>query len=167
MTDFQSHTFILNQASEVSRNRGASLLARPGHSLIAAIRSQHQHESLPLGMYPKSLHLQQPNCCPYREPFQQPCIFFLLFFSFESDSHCVHLAFLALTVQTRLSKNKQDSPDCPVHQHAWPPLFHDTSQLFTLFLLISISSFSRSSRLSSLFIQQSVKFRNTGFKRNN
>lgn len=26
-------------------------MARPGHSLVAAIRSQHQHESLPLGMY--------------------------------------------------------------------------------------------------------------------
>lgn len=29
------------QASDVSRSRGASLMARPGNSLVAAIRSQH------------------------------------------------------------------------------------------------------------------------------
>uniref|UniRef100_A0A8I3WM54 HECT-type E3 ubiquitin transferase n=1 Tax=Callithrix jacchus TaxID=9483 RepID=A0A8I3WM54_CALJA len=51
-----------NYASEVSRNRGASLLTRPGHSLVAAIRSQHQHESLPLAYNDKIVaFLRQPN----------------------------------------------------------------------------------------------------------
>ncbi|KAB1276429.1 E3 ubiquitin-protein ligase HECW1, partial [Camelus dromedarius] len=53
---------LMMSASEVSRNRGASLLARPGHSLVAAIRSQHQHESLPLAYNDKIVaFLRQPN----------------------------------------------------------------------------------------------------------
>ncbi|XP_051023904.1 E3 ubiquitin-protein ligase HECW1 [Acomys russatus] len=55
-------SYSAGEASEVSRNRGASLLARPGHSLIAAIRSQHQHESLPLAYNDKIVaFLRQPN----------------------------------------------------------------------------------------------------------
>ncbi|XP_006872209.1 PREDICTED: E3 ubiquitin-protein ligase HECW1 isoform X1 [Chrysochloris asiatica] len=55
-------SYSAGEASEVSRNRGASLLARPGHSLIAAVRSQHQHESLPLAYNDKIVaFLRQPN----------------------------------------------------------------------------------------------------------
>ncbi|XP_041486651.1 E3 ubiquitin-protein ligase HECW1 isoform X1 [Microtus oregoni] len=55
-------SYSAGEASEVSRNRGASLLARPGHSLMAAIRSQHQHESLPLAYNDKIVaFLRQPN----------------------------------------------------------------------------------------------------------
>ncbi|XP_032730871.1 E3 ubiquitin-protein ligase HECW1 isoform X4 [Lontra canadensis] len=55
-------SYSAGEASEVSRNRGASLLARPGHSLVAAIRSQHQHESLPLAYNDKIVaFLRQPN----------------------------------------------------------------------------------------------------------
>ncbi|XP_051047231.1 LOW QUALITY PROTEIN: E3 ubiquitin-protein ligase HECW1-like [Phodopus roborovskii] len=55
-------SYSAGEASEVSRNRGASLLARPGHSLIAAIRNQHQHESLPLAYNDKIVaFLRQPN----------------------------------------------------------------------------------------------------------
>uniref|UniRef100_A0A8D0RN29 HECT-type E3 ubiquitin transferase n=1 Tax=Sus scrofa TaxID=9823 RepID=A0A8D0RN29_PIG len=55
-------SYSAGEASEVSRNRGASLLARPGHSLVAAIRSQHQHEPLPLAYNDKIVaFLRQPN----------------------------------------------------------------------------------------------------------
>nr|XP_019574405.1 PREDICTED: E3 ubiquitin-protein ligase HECW1 isoform X2 [Rhinolophus sinicus] len=55
-------SYSAGEASEVSRNRGASLLARPGHSLVAAIRNQHQHESLPLAYNDKIVaFLRQPN----------------------------------------------------------------------------------------------------------
>ncbi|KAM8765421.1 E3 ubiquitin-protein ligase HECW1 [Rhynchonycteris naso] len=55
-------SYSAGEASEVSRNRGASLLARPGHSLVAAIRSQHHHESLPLAYNDKIVaFLRQPN----------------------------------------------------------------------------------------------------------
>ncbi|KAM6201025.1 E3 ubiquitin-protein ligase HECW1 isoform 2-T2 [Rhynchocyon petersi] len=55
-------SYSAGEASEVSRNRGASLLARPGYSLVAAIRSQHQHESLPLAYNDKIVaFLRQPN----------------------------------------------------------------------------------------------------------
>ncbi|XP_074055334.1 E3 ubiquitin-protein ligase HECW1 isoform X2 [Macrotis lagotis] len=55
-------SYSAGEASEVSRNRGASLLARPGHSLIAAIRSQHHHETLPLAYNDKIVaFLRQPN----------------------------------------------------------------------------------------------------------
>ncbi|XP_053464439.1 E3 ubiquitin-protein ligase HECW1 isoform X2 [Nycticebus coucang] len=55
-------SYSAGEASEVSRNRGASLLGRPGHSLVAAIRSQHQHESLPLAYNDKIVaFLRQPN----------------------------------------------------------------------------------------------------------
>ncbi|KAG7232131.1 hypothetical protein INR49_009516 [Caranx melampygus] len=42
-----SHTLFhfLSRASDVSRSRGASLMARPGNSLVAAIRSQHHGDS--------------------------------------------------------------------------------------------------------------------------
>lgn len=44
--------FVYFQASEVSRTRGGvSLLARPGNSLVAAIRSQSQQEPVPLGLF--------------------------------------------------------------------------------------------------------------------
>uniref|UniRef100_A0A4X2L0Y3 HECT-type E3 ubiquitin transferase n=1 Tax=Vombatus ursinus TaxID=29139 RepID=A0A4X2L0Y3_VOMUR len=55
-------SYSAGEASEVSRNRGASLLARPGHSLVAAVRSQHHHESLPLAYNDKIVaFLRQPN----------------------------------------------------------------------------------------------------------
>ncbi|XP_056660092.1 E3 ubiquitin-protein ligase HECW1 isoform X3 [Monodelphis domestica] len=55
-------SYSAGEASEVSRNRGASLLARPGHSLVAAIRNQHHHESLPLAYNDKIVaFLRQPN----------------------------------------------------------------------------------------------------------
>lgn len=40
-----SFMLFLFQASDVSRSRGASLIARPGNSLVAAIRSQHYADS--------------------------------------------------------------------------------------------------------------------------
>ncbi|XP_062970617.1 E3 ubiquitin-protein ligase HECW1 [Cynocephalus volans] len=55
-------SYSAGEASEVCRNRGATLLARPGHSLVAAIRSQHQHEALPLAYNDKIVaFLRQPN----------------------------------------------------------------------------------------------------------
>ncbi|XP_036086941.1 E3 ubiquitin-protein ligase HECW1 isoform X3 [Rousettus aegyptiacus] len=55
-------SYSAGEASEVSRNRGASLLSRPGHSLVAAIRSQHLYESLPLAYNDKIVaFLRQPN----------------------------------------------------------------------------------------------------------
>ncbi|XP_069854228.1 E3 ubiquitin-protein ligase HECW1 isoform X2 [Dipodomys merriami] len=55
-------SYSAGEASEVSRNRGASLLSRTGHSLVAAIRSQHHHESLPLAYNDKIVaFLRQPN----------------------------------------------------------------------------------------------------------
>uniref|UniRef100_A0A6I8P2M2 HECT-type E3 ubiquitin transferase n=1 Tax=Ornithorhynchus anatinus TaxID=9258 RepID=A0A6I8P2M2_ORNAN len=55
-------SYSAGEASEVSRNRGASLLARPGHSLVAAIRNQHHHETLPLAYNDKIVaFLRQPN----------------------------------------------------------------------------------------------------------
>uniref|UniRef100_A0ABM5GM02 HECT-type E3 ubiquitin transferase n=1 Tax=Pogona vitticeps TaxID=103695 RepID=A0ABM5GM02_9SAUR len=41
-------SYSAGEASEVSRNRGVSLLTRPGNSLVTAIRNQHHHESSPL-----------------------------------------------------------------------------------------------------------------------
>ncbi|XP_054420285.1 E3 ubiquitin-protein ligase HECW1 [Pteronotus mesoamericanus] len=55
-------SYSAGEASEVSRNRGGALLVRPGHSLVAAIRIQHQHESLPLAYNDKIVaFLRQPN----------------------------------------------------------------------------------------------------------
>ncbi|XP_048195370.1 E3 ubiquitin-protein ligase HECW1 [Perognathus longimembris pacificus] len=55
-------SYSAGEASEVSRSRGASLLSRTGHSLVAAIRSQHHHESLPLAYNDKIVaFLRQPN----------------------------------------------------------------------------------------------------------
>ncbi|KAM4606558.1 E3 ubiquitin-protein ligase HECW1 [Polymixia lowei] len=41
-------SYSAGEASDVSRSRGASLMARPANSLVAAIRSQYQTDSLPL-----------------------------------------------------------------------------------------------------------------------
>ncbi|KAM4687915.1 E3 ubiquitin-protein ligase HECW1 [Discoglossus pictus] len=55
-------SYSAGEASEVSRNRGASLLARPGNSLVTAIRNQHQHEAVPLAYNDKIVaFLRQPN----------------------------------------------------------------------------------------------------------
>ncbi|XP_074918699.1 E3 ubiquitin-protein ligase HECW1 [Chelonoidis abingdonii] len=54
-------SYSAGEASEVSRNRGISLLTRPGNSLVTAIRNQH-HESLPLAYNDKIVaFLRQPN----------------------------------------------------------------------------------------------------------
>uniref|UniRef100_A0A3B3E0H3 HECT-type E3 ubiquitin transferase n=1 Tax=Oryzias melastigma TaxID=30732 RepID=A0A3B3E0H3_ORYME len=49
-------SYSAGEASEVSRSRGASLMVRPGNSLVAAIRSQHQPDSQPLSAPCKSRH---------------------------------------------------------------------------------------------------------------
>ncbi|XP_063778546.1 E3 ubiquitin-protein ligase HECW1 isoform X5 [Pseudophryne corroboree] len=55
-------SYSAGEASEVSRNRGASLLGRPGNSLVSAIRSQHQQETVPLAYNDKIVaFLRQPN----------------------------------------------------------------------------------------------------------
>uniref|UniRef100_A0A8C7E5X6 HECT-type E3 ubiquitin transferase n=1 Tax=Naja naja TaxID=35670 RepID=A0A8C7E5X6_NAJNA len=55
-------SYSAGEASEVSRNRGVSLLTRPANSLVAAIRNQHHHESLPLAYNDKIIaFLRQPN----------------------------------------------------------------------------------------------------------
>uniref|UniRef100_A0A8C2ETA8 HECT-type E3 ubiquitin transferase n=1 Tax=Cyprinus carpio TaxID=7962 RepID=A0A8C2ETA8_CYPCA len=52
----------LFSASEVSRTRGVSLLARPGNSLVASIRNQSQQEPVPLAYNDKIVaFLRQPN----------------------------------------------------------------------------------------------------------
>ncbi|MBN3282077.1 HECW1 ligase, partial [Polyodon spathula] len=43
-------SYSAGEASEVSRSRGASLLARPGNTLVAAIRNQYHHDAVPLGL---------------------------------------------------------------------------------------------------------------------
>lgn len=47
---------VYSQASDVSRSRGASLMARPGNSLVAAIRSQHNKNSQQLTAPCKHCH---------------------------------------------------------------------------------------------------------------
>ncbi|XP_033914568.2 E3 ubiquitin-protein ligase HECW1 isoform X2 [Acipenser ruthenus] len=55
-------SYSAGEASEVSRSRGASLLARPGNSLVAAIRNQNHHDAVPLGYNDKIVaFLRQPN----------------------------------------------------------------------------------------------------------
>ncbi|XP_040209188.1 E3 ubiquitin-protein ligase HECW1 isoform X4 [Rana temporaria] len=55
-------SYSAGEASEVSRNRGAALLARPGNSLVTAIRSQHPQETVPLAYNDKIVaFLRQPN----------------------------------------------------------------------------------------------------------
>ncbi|XP_056599683.1 E3 ubiquitin-protein ligase HECW1 isoform X2 [Triplophysa dalaica] len=56
-------SYSAGEASEVSRTRGGvSLLARPGNSLVAAIRSQSQQEPVPLAYNDKIVvFLRQPN----------------------------------------------------------------------------------------------------------
>ncbi|XP_053322064.1 E3 ubiquitin-protein ligase HECW1 [Spea bombifrons] len=55
-------SYSAGEASEVSRSRGASLLARPGNSLVTAIRNQHQNEAVPLAYNDKIVaFLRQPN----------------------------------------------------------------------------------------------------------
>ncbi|MGH0137352.1 UNVERIFIED_CONTAM: hypothetical protein FKN15_063667 [Acipenser sinensis] len=55
-------SYSAGEASEVSRSRGASLLARPGNSLVAAIRNQNHHDAVPLGYNDKiAAFLRQPN----------------------------------------------------------------------------------------------------------
>ncbi|KAL1006335.1 hypothetical protein UPYG_G00071000 [Umbra pygmaea] len=43
-------SYSAGEASDVSRSRVASLIHRPGNSLVAAIRSQYQQDSTPLGI---------------------------------------------------------------------------------------------------------------------
>ncbi|XP_058259180.1 E3 ubiquitin-protein ligase HECW1 isoform X3 [Hemibagrus wyckioides] len=55
-------SYSAGEASDVSRSRGASLLARPSNSLVAAIRSQYQNDSVPLAYNEKIVaFLRQPN----------------------------------------------------------------------------------------------------------
>ncbi|XP_051468689.1 E3 ubiquitin-protein ligase HECW1 isoform X6 [Apus apus] len=55
-------SYSAGEASEVSRNRGVTLLARPGNSLVTAIRNQHHQEALPLAYNDKIVaFLRQPN----------------------------------------------------------------------------------------------------------
>ncbi|KAA0704922.1 E3 ubiquitin-protein ligase HECW1 [Triplophysa tibetana] len=55
-------SYSAGEASEVSRSRGASLGSRPGNGLVAAIRSQNQPDSVPLGYNDKIVaFLRQPN----------------------------------------------------------------------------------------------------------
>ncbi|XP_076149327.1 E3 ubiquitin-protein ligase HECW1 [Alosa pseudoharengus] len=55
-------SYSAGEASDVSRSRGASLLTRPGNSLVAAIRSQGQQEPVPLAYNDKIVaFLRQPN----------------------------------------------------------------------------------------------------------
>ncbi|KAM6282497.1 E3 ubiquitin-protein ligase HECW1 isoform 5-T5 [Porphyrio hochstetteri] len=55
-------SYSAGEASEVSRNRGVTLLARPGNSLVTAVRNQHHHETLPLAYNDKIVaFLRQPN----------------------------------------------------------------------------------------------------------
>uniref|UniRef100_A0A3P9HBZ0 HECT-type E3 ubiquitin transferase n=1 Tax=Oryzias latipes TaxID=8090 RepID=A0A3P9HBZ0_ORYLA len=58
-------SYSAGEASEVSRSRGASLMVRPGNSLVAAIRSQHQPDSQQLSApsYNDKIvaFLRQPN----------------------------------------------------------------------------------------------------------
>ncbi|XP_058482090.1 E3 ubiquitin-protein ligase HECW1 [Solea solea] len=56
-------SYSAGEASEVSRNRGASLMARPGNSLVAAIRSQHHGDSHLGPSYNDKIvaFLRQPN----------------------------------------------------------------------------------------------------------
>lgn len=48
--------YAFPQASDVSRSRGASLMARPSNGLVAAIRSQYQNDSVPLGQCLTHMH---------------------------------------------------------------------------------------------------------------
>ncbi|XP_056220373.1 E3 ubiquitin-protein ligase HECW1 isoform X3 [Seriola aureovittata] len=63
-------SYSAGEASDVSRSRGASLMARPGNSLVAAIRSQHHGDS------------QQGNAPSYNDKIvaflRQPNIFDML-----------------------------------------------------------------------------------------
>uniref|UniRef100_A0A4W6BVB9 HECT-type E3 ubiquitin transferase n=1 Tax=Lates calcarifer TaxID=8187 RepID=A0A4W6BVB9_LATCA len=57
-------SYSAGEASDVSRSRGASLMARPGNSLVAAIRSQHQPDpQLTAPSYNDKIvaFLRQPN----------------------------------------------------------------------------------------------------------
>ncbi|XP_070783871.1 E3 ubiquitin-protein ligase HECW1 [Enoplosus armatus] len=57
-------SYSAGEASDVSRSRGASLMARPGNSLVAAIRSQHHADShLTAPSYNDKIvaFLRQPN----------------------------------------------------------------------------------------------------------
>ncbi|XP_038579105.1 E3 ubiquitin-protein ligase HECW1 [Micropterus salmoides] len=58
-------SYSAGEASDVSRSRGASLMARPGNSLVAAIRSQHHADSQQLSApsYNDKIvaFLRQPN----------------------------------------------------------------------------------------------------------
>ncbi|XP_016105921.1 E3 ubiquitin-protein ligase HECW1-like [Sinocyclocheilus grahami] len=57
-------SYSAGEASEVSRNRGASLVSRPGNGLISAVRNQYQPDSVPLG-------LQRARApAPYRRDFE-------------------------------------------------------------------------------------------------
>ncbi|XP_053570521.1 E3 ubiquitin-protein ligase HECW1 [Bombina bombina] len=65
-------SYSAGEASEVSRNRGASLLARPGNSLVTAIRNQHQNEAVPLAYNDKIVaFLRQPNIFEMLQERQQ------------------------------------------------------------------------------------------------
>uniref|UniRef100_A0A3Q3LCS1 HECT-type E3 ubiquitin transferase n=1 Tax=Labrus bergylta TaxID=56723 RepID=A0A3Q3LCS1_9LABR len=55
-------SYSAGEASDVSRSRGASLMARPGNSLVAAIRSQHHTDPQQLTYNDKIVaFLRQPN----------------------------------------------------------------------------------------------------------
>ncbi|XP_068565709.1 E3 ubiquitin-protein ligase HECW1 isoform X3 [Cebidichthys violaceus] len=56
-------SYSAGEASDVSRNRGASLMTRPGNSLVAAIRSQHNNSQLSAPSYNDKIvaFLRQPN----------------------------------------------------------------------------------------------------------
>ncbi|XP_007895809.2 E3 ubiquitin-protein ligase HECW1 isoform X1 [Callorhinchus milii] len=55
-------SYSAGEASDVSRVRGSSMLARPSNTLVAAIRSQYQHDVVPVAYNDKIVaFLRQPN----------------------------------------------------------------------------------------------------------
>ncbi|KAM6948288.1 E3 ubiquitin-protein ligase HECW1 [Aplochiton taeniatus] len=55
-------SYSAGEASEVSRSRGMALMSRPGNSLVAAVRSQHQQDNVPQAYNEKIVaFLRQPG----------------------------------------------------------------------------------------------------------
>ncbi|MFT7800069.1 E3 ubiquitin-protein ligase HECW1 [Arapaima gigas] len=55
-------SYSAGEASEVSRSRGASLLARPGNSLVTSVRNQYHQDQMPVAYNDKIVaFLRQPN----------------------------------------------------------------------------------------------------------
>lgn len=122
---FSVKRFVGSQASDVSRSRGASLMARPGNSLVAAIRSQHHADSQQLNAPCRFCHSNSRSFKAKRNGrFVRlgSCLSFLSLSLSRSHQHTMTRLWRSFDSQTYLRCCRSDSPASAETMH-WGVVF--------------------------------------------